>query len=109
MNYLYYGAALASCLLIFAFLFFLRKKNVFGERLNNTRLIALIYSALFFVRFLGGEPLIQETIGLNRYSPFISEGAQGMGKVLLSAVLFWLIYTVQWVQQAEYAFQKTDR
>ena len=95
MNYLYYGAALASCLLIFAFLFFLRKKNVFGERLNNTRLIALIYSALFFVRFLGGEPLIQETIGLNRYSPFISEGAQGMGKVLLSAVLFWLIYTVQ--------------
>ena len=95
MNYLYYGAALASCLLIFAFLFLLRNKNVFGERLNNTRLIALVYSVLFFVRFLGGTPLIQETIGLNRYSPFISEGPQGMLKVLISAILFWLIYTVQ--------------
>ena len=95
MNYLYYGAALASCLLVFAFLFLLRNKNVFGERLNNTRLVALIYSVLFFVRFLGGTPLIQETIGLNVHSPFISEGPQGMVKVLLSAVLFWLIYTVQ--------------
>ena len=95
MNYLYYGAALASCLLVFAFLFFMRNKNVFGERLNNTRLVALIYSALFFVRFLGGKPLIQETIGLNVHSPFISEGPQGMGKVLIAAVLFWLIYTVQ--------------
>ncbi|MBE6699199.1 MAG: ATP-binding cassette domain-containing protein [Ruminococcaceae bacterium] len=92
MNYLYYGAALASCLLIFAFLFLLRNKNVFGERLNNARLVALIYSALFFVRFLGGKPLIQETIGLNVYSPF---GPQGMVKVLISAILFWLIYTVQ--------------
>ena len=92
MNYLYYGAALASCLLTFAFLFLLRNKNVFGERFNNTRVVALIYSALFFVRFLGGEPLIQETIGLNVYSPF---GAQGGGMVILSTVLFWLIYTVQ--------------
>ena len=95
MNYLYYGAALASCLLVFAFLFFMRNKNIFGEKLNNTRLIAFVYSALFFVRFLGGVPLIQNTIGLNRYSPFISEGPQGMSKVLISAVLFWLIYTVQ--------------
>ena len=95
MNYLYYGAALASCLLVFAFLFLLRNKNVFGEKLNNTRLIALVYSALFFVRLLGGVPLIQNTIGLNRYSPFISEGPQGIGKVIIAAVLFWLIYTVQ--------------
>ncbi len=92
MNYLYYGAALASCLLIFAFLFLLRNKNIFGERLSNARLVALIYSALFFVRFLGGRPLIQETLGLNVYSPF---GPQGGGMVILSAVLFWLIYTVQ--------------
>ena len=92
MIYLYYGAALASCLLTFAFLFFLRNKNVFGERLSNARLVALVYSALFFVRFLGGTPLIQETIGLNVYSPF---GPQGGTKVILSALLFWLIYTVQ--------------
>ena len=90
--YLYYGAALASCLLTFAFLFFLRNKDIFGERLSNARLVALVYSALFFVRFLGGTPLIQETIGLNVYSPF---GPQGGAKVILSALLFWLIYTVQ--------------
>ena len=83
---------MASCLLTFAFLFFLRNKNVFGERLSNARLVALVYSALFFVRFLGGTPLIQETIGLNVYSPF---GPQGGTKVILSALLFWLIYTVQ--------------
>lgn len=92
MTYLYYGAALASCLLIFAFLFLLRNKNIFGERLSNARLVALVYSALFFVRFFGGEPLIQSTIGLNVYSPF---GPQGGGMVILSALLFWLIYTVQ--------------
>ena len=92
MNFVYYGAALASCLFVFAFLFLLRNKNVFGEKLNNTRLVALIYSVLFFVRFLGGVPLIQKTIGLNIYSPF---GPQGMANVFLSAVLFWLIYTVQ--------------
>ena len=89
---MYYGAALASCLLTFAFLFFFRNKNVFGERLSNARLVALVYSALFFVRVLGGTPLIQETIGLNVYSPF---GPQGGAKVILSALLFWLIYTVQ--------------
>ncbi len=92
MTYLYYGAALASCLFIFIFLFSMRKKSVFGKRLSNVQLVALIYSALFFVRFLGGKPLIQNTIGLNVYSPF---GPQGGGMVLLSAVLFWLIYTVQ--------------
>ena len=92
MNFVYYGAALASCLFVFAFLFLLRKKNIFGEKLTNTRLVALIYSVLFFVRFLGGVPLIQKTIGLNIYSPF---GPQGMMNVLIAAVLFWLIYTVQ--------------
>ena len=92
LNYLYYGAAMASCLLIFAFLFFTRNKNVLGERFNNTCVVALIYSLLFFVRFLGGEPLIQQTIGLNVQSPF---GPQGGAMVILSSVLFWLIYTVQ--------------
>ena len=92
MNYLYYGAAVASCLLIFAFLFLLRNKNVLGGKWNNVRIVALVYSVLFFVRFLGGKPLIQNTIGLNVYSPF---GPQGGAEVVLSAVLFWLIYTVQ--------------
>ena len=92
MTYIYYGAAAASCLLTFAFLFFCKNKNILGERFNNTRIVALIYAALFFVRFLGGQPLIQNTIGLNIYSPF---GPQGGGMVFLSAVFFWLIYAVQ--------------
>ena len=92
MNYLYYGAAAASCLLAFAFLFFCRNKNVLGERFNNTRIVAFLYAALFFVRFLGGQPLIQNTIGLNIYSPF---GPQGGNTAFLSIVLFWLIYAVQ--------------
>lgn len=94
MNYLYYGAALASCLLIFAFLFGCRKKNIFGKRLSNTQLVTFIYSALFFVRFFGGKPLIQSTLGLNVYSPF---GPQGGGMALVATVLLWLIYTVQLV------------
>ena len=92
MIYLYYGVAVAACLLIFAFLFFNREKNVFGEKFNNTRTVALLYSALFFVRFLGGKPLIQNTVGLNIYSPF---GPQGGGTAALAIVLFWLIYAVQ--------------
>ena len=92
MIYLYYSAALASCLLTFAFLFLLRNKDIFGERMSNARLVALVYSTLFFVRFFGGTPLIQETIGLNVYSPF---GPQGGTMVILSALLFWLIYAVQ--------------
>ena len=92
MIYLYYGVAVAACLLIFAFLFFNREKNVFGEKFNNTRTVALLYSALFFVRFLGGKPLIQNTVGLNIYSPF---GPQGGGTAALAIVLLWLIYAVQ--------------
>ena len=60
--------------------------------MSNARLVALVYSTLFFVRFFGGTPLIQETIGLNVYSPF---GPQGGTMVILSALLFWLIYAVQ--------------
>ena len=90
--YLYYGVAVVACLLISAFLFINREKNVFGEKFNNTRTVALLYSALFFVRFLGGRPLIQDTVGLNIYSPF---GPQGGGAAALAIVLFWLIYAVQ--------------
>jgi hypothetical protein len=73
-------------------LYFLRKKDVFAKFLTNKQLIAILYGALFFVRFLGGVPLIQSTVGLNVYSPF---GPQGSTLAFVSIILFWLIYTVQ--------------
>ena len=92
MSLLYYGFAVISCLVVFTFLFLLKDKNIFGSRLTNKQLIALIYAALFFVRFLGGTPVIQETIGLNVSSPF---GPQGAAEAFLSIILLWLIYTIQ--------------
>ncbi len=92
MSLLYYGSAVISCLVVFAFLFLLRDKNIFGSRLTSKQLVALIYAALFFVRFLGGVPVIQETIGLNVSSPF---GPQGAAEAFLSIILLWLIYTIQ--------------
>ena len=103
MNYLYYGVAAASCLLIFAFLFFLRNKNVFGERFSNVRAVALLYAALFFVRYFGGRTLIQQTIGLNIYSPF---GPQGMTSAAIATILLWLIFTVQLVSVLYPFFEK---
>ena len=92
MSLLYYGFAVISCLVVFTFLFLLKDKNIFGSRLTNKQLVALIYAALFFVRFLGGTPVIQETIGLNVSSPF---GPQGAAEAFLSIILLWLIYTIQ--------------
>ena len=88
---LYYGAAIVFCALTFLFLFLCRNKSI-TKRFTNTQLVALLYSALFFIRFFGGNPLIQSTIGLNIYSPF---GPQGGGMVALAILLFWLIYAVQ--------------
>ncbi len=103
MSILYYGSAVLSCLIILCFLFFCRKRDVLGKILTNKQLVALIYAALFFVRFLGGTPLIQETIGLNVYSPF---GPQGSTQALISIILIWLIYTVQLAEVTFPFFEK---
>ena len=71
---LYYGAAVLSCVAIFAFLLLGKKKSFIGKRFSATQVVALVYSALFFVRLFGGTPLIQETIGQNVYSPFGPQG-----------------------------------
>ncbi len=92
MSLPYYITALLCCALIFSFLYIFRSKPLCGRLLTNTQLVALIYAAVFFVRMLGGVPKIQETVGLNVYSPF---GPQGAHLVILSAVLLWLIYAVQ--------------
>ena len=92
MSLLYYGSAALSCAAIFAFLFLFKSKDIAGRYFTNKQLVALLYGALFFVRMFGGVPLIQNTIGLNVYSPF---GPHGMSQAFFSAVVIWLIYTVQ--------------
>ncbi len=92
MTFFYYLAALLCAGCFFAFLFLLRKKDIFAGRITNKQLVAIVYMLLFFVRLLGGRFLISKTIGLNVYSPF---GPQGNGSALLSVILLWLIFTAQ--------------
>ena len=92
MNLLYYGVGALSCAVIFAFLYLCRNKDVFGKTLPNKQIVALIYMALFVVRILGGKIAIQDTVGLNVYSPF---GPQGSLLTMLSVLLLWLIFAMQ--------------
>ena len=92
MNLAYYLTALLSFGLIFAFLYFLRGRSLFGRLFSNTQLVALIYALLFFLRSFGGITKIQDTIGLNISSPF---GPQGALLAAVSSLLLWLIVTVQ--------------
>ena len=82
---------MSAALLIFGFLFLFRKKNVLPW-LSNKQIVAIIYGALFFVRILGGEYKIQETLGLNVYSPF---GPHGGFYAFAATVILWLIFAVQ--------------
>ncbi len=99
MTVLYYIAALFTAAGVFAALYFLKGKDLI-PKFNNRQLVAIIYGLLFFVRSFGGEYALQNTIGLNNYSPF---GSQGSGLAFMSAVLIWLIYAVQ-LAQVTYAF-----
>lgn len=58
---------------------------------------------LFVVRLLGGKPLIQETIGLNIYSPF---GAQGSVQAFFAVLIIWLTYTALLVNISYPFFEK---
>ena len=91
MTFIYYLIALLFAGCIFAFLFLTKKKDIFGERLTNRQLIALLYTVLFVIRSLGGRYRIIETLGLNVYSPF---GPHGSMNTLISVILLWLIYAV---------------
>ena len=94
MIFLYYGSALLFSALTISFLLFFKNKRLFGKRFTNAQLVALIYAVVFSIRSLGGNPLIQKTIGQNVYSPF---GPQGGGLVILSALLLWLLAAMQLV------------
>ena len=87
---------------VFAFLYTAKGKSLI-QRFNNRQLVALVYSALFFIRSFGGAYALQSTIGLNIYSPF---GVKGSHLAFMSAVLMWLIFTVQLVNVTYVFFEK---
>ncbi len=58
------------------------------------KLCAIIYGVLFFVRYLGGDYALMQTLALNQHSPF---GPDGSLSALSAALLLWLIYTAQLV------------
>ena len=102
MTAIYYLASLLTAGGVFAFLYLLRGKDVL-KRFTNRQLVALLSGALFFVRDFGGLYSLQSTVGLNIYSPF---GAQGSAQAFTSAILMWLIFTVQLVNVTYVFFDK---
>ena len=102
MNLLYYILSVLTAGGVFAFLYLLKERDLI-KGLENKKLVALLYGSLFFVRFLGGIPLIQDTVGLNVTSPF---GPQGGLKAFASVILIWLIFVVQLVLVTYPFFEK---
>ncbi len=89
MTAVYYLAALLAAGGVFAALYFLRDKTLF--KLSVRKLAALVFAAVFIVRYLGGVIALRYTVGLNITSPF---GPQGSVLTFFSAILIWLIFTV---------------
>ena len=86
MNFYYYIIALCTTILLTAILVLAKKKlNKFS---NIGKILSLILSAIFTVRYLGNYVQIRETIALNRYSPF---GAQGSIFSFISVFVIWLV------------------
>ena len=102
MTAIYYLIALLTAGGVFAFLYLGKGKNI-TVKFTNRQLVAILYGILFFVRDFGGLYALQNTIGLNIYSPF---GAQGSALAFMSAVLMWLIFTVQLVNVTYVFFEE---
>ncbi len=91
MSVIYYMAAAVMAAGSFLFLWFFGEKN-FLPKLDNRKLFALLSAVIFFLWYMGGDILIQDTVGLNVNSPF---GARGQALVVLSSVLIWLLFAVR--------------
>ena len=102
LTLLYYLAALLLAGAVFAALLFTRDKTLI-KNLNTRKLAALLYGALFFVRIFGGVVALRHTVGLNVTSPF---GPHGSALTFMSAILIWLIFTVQLVLVTYPFFEK---
>ena len=99
MTLIYYLISVLTASGVFCLLHFLGHRVKLGK-LNLTKIVCFAYIALFFVRFMGGDYALQETVGLNVSSPF---GPQGNILALLSALLIWFGYAAMLVT-ASYPF-----
>jgi len=91
LTFIYYLVAALTAVGVFFALYYWRDKS-FIKRFTNRQLVALLYTALFAVRLIGGRIALQNTVGLNIQSPF---GAQGSAQAFMSAMLLWFIFTMQ--------------
>lgn len=83
----YYAIAAASCIISLCAMRLLKNKRELVLKVMSGVLVGL-----FFFRYLGGEFVITDTIGLNRYSPF---GATGAAKTALSLIVLWLTFAIE--------------
>ena len=86
----------------FAALYFTGGKT-FLKGFNARKVASLVYAVLFTFRYLDGRFAIRNTIGLNVTSPF---GPQGALITFFSAILLWLLFTVQVVVVTYPFFEK---
>lgn len=87
MNFNYYIVAGCTLAVTAGLILLARKK--FNDKMGViNKILSLILIALFTARYLGGENLIRETVGLNMYSPF---GASGGIYALISVITIWLV------------------
>lgn len=61
-------------------------KNIFS---SPEKACAILYCVLFFVRYMGGDYALQDTLALNQYSPF---GPSGTLAALFATLLIWVLY-----------------
>ena len=99
LTLLYYLVSALVAIGIFFLVRFCDGRGPFSKY-SLTKIVVFVYVALFFVRFMGGDYLLQETIGLNVSSPF---GPQGNVLALFSAILIWAGYAAMLVT-ASYPF-----
>ena len=104
---LYYLLTAITAAAAFAALYYINRRKAAPDPLTTDsetkfsklirspeKLMALLYGALFFVRYMGGDYALQSTIALNQYSPF---GPSGSVSALFSVLLLWLLYAAQLV------------
>ncbi len=87
----YYLIATLFALITFSVFVLFRKSS---DKLKNllSKIVAGVLMGLFFARFIGGEFVISDTIGLNITSPF---GPNGTGKTFISMITIWLTFTAE--------------
>ncbi|MBO4262628.1 MAG: YwaF family protein [Clostridia bacterium] len=89
MNFFYLLTGLGTGAFSFATLFAVKKfYSKYSEKAE--KIFSVLFYAIFFVRYLGSDLIIMNTIGLNIRSPF---GTDGQAVTALAMILTWLDLT----------------